>query len=50
MGATPSREQAEADTEVDESPLVSDIETNEEDLEDLDTENPLNMNWFWPFM
>lgn len=54
MGATPSREQVEetqdrADPKVYETPLISDIETNE-DLEDLDDENPLNMDWFWPFM
>ena len=47
MGSTSSREQVD-EVKVD-TPFVPDIETNEEE-EDLDETNPLNMNWFWPFM
>jgi hypothetical protein len=48
MGSTSSREQVD-EVKV-ETPFIPDIETNEEDPEDLDNENPLNMTWFWPFM
>ena len=50
MGATPSREQVEAETDAEvkaETPLVSDIEADEDPYDD---KNPLNMSWFWPFM